>query len=177
MADGGFEKKLVVIRDRKDPRNKDGNDQKVPFLNLTGYDAWEIVLQQRIVTRGVEAQTIEAPSPCEGRPHHPTRQAVRWRSDNRRLPQDCRHRRFYRSRSQAGVDLTACAGTWWQPIEVSGKQLRIGTKCTRWMTTTHSPITYSNFIATKLNRTPARRGVLLARACAHPDDARGRENG
>ncbi len=80
-----LKKKLVVIRDRKDPRNKDGNDQKVPFLNLTGYDAWEIVLQQRIVTRGVEAQTIEAPSPCEGRPHHPTRQAVRWRSDNRRL--------------------------------------------------------------------------------------------
>ena len=38
------------IRDRKDPRNKIGNDQKVPLLNLTGYDAWEVVLQQRIVT-------------------------------------------------------------------------------------------------------------------------------
>lgn len=45
-------KRLVVIQDRKDPRNKDGNDQKVPLLNLTGYDAWEVVLQQRIVTRG-----------------------------------------------------------------------------------------------------------------------------
>lgn len=44
--------RLVVIQDRKDPRNKDGNDQKVPLLNLAGYDAWEIVLQQRIVTRG-----------------------------------------------------------------------------------------------------------------------------
>jgi len=45
-------KRLVVIQDRKDPRNKEGNDQKVPLLNLTGYDAWEVVLQQRIVTRG-----------------------------------------------------------------------------------------------------------------------------
>jgi integrase len=47
-----MKKRLVVIRDRKDPRNKEGNHQKVPLLNLTGYDAWEVVLQQRIVTRG-----------------------------------------------------------------------------------------------------------------------------
>jgi len=47
-----MKKRLVVIQDRKDPRNKEGNDQKVPLLNLTGYDAWEVVLQQRIVTRG-----------------------------------------------------------------------------------------------------------------------------
>jgi integrase len=47
-----MKKRLVIIQDRKDPRNKDGNDQKVPLLNLTGYDAWEVVLQQRIVTRG-----------------------------------------------------------------------------------------------------------------------------
>jgi integrase len=40
-------KRLVVIQDRKDPRNKE-----VPLLNLTGYDAWEVVLQQRIITRG-----------------------------------------------------------------------------------------------------------------------------
>jgi len=43
-----MKKRLVVIQDRKYPRNKEGNDQKVPLLNLTGYDA----LQQRIVTRG-----------------------------------------------------------------------------------------------------------------------------
>jgi hypothetical protein len=47
-----MKKRLVVIQDRKDPRNKAGNDQKVPLLNLTGYHAWEVVLQQRIVTRG-----------------------------------------------------------------------------------------------------------------------------
>lgn len=44
--------RILTIVDRKDPRNKDGNDQKVPLLNLTGYDAWEILLQQRIITRG-----------------------------------------------------------------------------------------------------------------------------
>jgi hypothetical protein len=47
-----MKKRIVVIQDRKDPRNKEGNDQKVPLLNLTDYDAWEVVLQQRIVTRG-----------------------------------------------------------------------------------------------------------------------------
>ncbi|MEW6643651.1 MAG: site-specific integrase [Pseudomonadota bacterium] len=48
-----MKKRLVLIKDRKDPREKDGNDQKVPLLNLTGYDAWEILLQQRILTRGL----------------------------------------------------------------------------------------------------------------------------
>lgn len=47
-----MKKRLVVIKDRKDPRNKEGNDQKVPLLNLTGYDAWEIMLHHRILTRG-----------------------------------------------------------------------------------------------------------------------------
>jgi integrase len=50
--DVDMKKRLLIIRDRKDPRAKAGNDQKVPLLNLTGYDAWEIMLQQRIVTRG-----------------------------------------------------------------------------------------------------------------------------
>jgi integrase len=50
--DVDIKKRLVLLRDRKDPRHKIGNHQKVPLLNLTGYDAWEILLQQRIVTRG-----------------------------------------------------------------------------------------------------------------------------
>ncbi|RZN16129.1 site-specific integrase [Bradyrhizobium sp. Leo121] len=50
--DVDMKKRILVIRDRKDPREKEGNDQKVPLLNLTGYDAWEILLQQRIITRG-----------------------------------------------------------------------------------------------------------------------------
>jgi integrase len=44
--------RMVTIRDRKDPRRKDGNHQRVPILNLTGYDAWEVLLEQRIITRG-----------------------------------------------------------------------------------------------------------------------------
>ncbi|WP_245476750.1 tyrosine-type recombinase/integrase [Bradyrhizobium sp. Leo170] len=50
--DVDMKKRILVIRDRKDQREKEGNDQKVPLLNLTGYDAWEILLQQRIITRG-----------------------------------------------------------------------------------------------------------------------------
>ena len=45
--------RIVVVRDRKDPRKKDGNHQRVPLLDLTGYDAWQVVLEQRIATRGL----------------------------------------------------------------------------------------------------------------------------
>jgi len=60
-SDVDVHNRVVTVRDRKDPRRKDGNHQRVPMLNLTAYDAWEILLEQRIVTRGV------------GRvfPHHP----------------------------------------------------------------------------------------------------------
>jgi integrase len=45
-------KRIVIIRNRKDPRNKDGNHQKVPLLNLTGFDAWQLLLEQKILTGG-----------------------------------------------------------------------------------------------------------------------------
>lgn len=51
-SDVDMRTKTVRVRDRKDPRRKDGNHQKVPLLNLTGYDAWEVILEQRIITRG-----------------------------------------------------------------------------------------------------------------------------
>jgi integrase len=51
-SDVDMTKKTVRVKDRKDPRQKDGNHQKVPLLNLTGYDAWEVLLEQRIITRG-----------------------------------------------------------------------------------------------------------------------------
>jgi integrase len=51
--DVDLRRKVVTVRDRKDPRRKDGNDQRVPLLNLTGFDAWTVVLEQKIVTRGV----------------------------------------------------------------------------------------------------------------------------
>jgi integrase len=51
-SDVDMKKRTIKVRDRKDPRHKDGNHQKVPLLNLTGFDAWEVLLEQRIVTRG-----------------------------------------------------------------------------------------------------------------------------
>lgn len=53
--------RLVTVRDRKDPRHKDGNDQRVPMLDISGFNAWEVLLEQRIITHG------------KGRvfPHHP----------------------------------------------------------------------------------------------------------
>lgn len=51
-SDVDLKKRVVVIRDRKDPRHKDGNNQKVPLLNLTGFDAWQLLLEQKILTRG-----------------------------------------------------------------------------------------------------------------------------
>lgn len=53
--------RMVTVRDRKDPRHKDGNNQRVPMLDISGYNAWEVLLEQRIITHG------------KGRvfPHHP----------------------------------------------------------------------------------------------------------
>jgi hypothetical protein len=48
-----MQKRTVTIRDHKDPRRKDGDHQIVPLLNSTGYDAWQLILEQRIVTRGI----------------------------------------------------------------------------------------------------------------------------
>jgi integrase len=39
--------KMLTIRDRKDPRAKKGNDQKIPLLAVSGYDANAIVEEQR----------------------------------------------------------------------------------------------------------------------------------
>jgi len=43
--------RCVIVRDRKDPRKKQGNDQRVPLLNLTGYDAWALLEEQRFVSQ------------------------------------------------------------------------------------------------------------------------------
>jgi integrase len=39
-------KRIVIIRDRKHPQDKLGNDQRVPLLNATGYDAAAIIARQ-----------------------------------------------------------------------------------------------------------------------------------
>jgi integrase len=39
--------RMLLIRDRKDPRNKKGNNQRIPLFNATGYDAWAIVEERQ----------------------------------------------------------------------------------------------------------------------------------
>jgi integrase len=50
--DVDLKKRIVVVRDRKDPRRKDGNHQNVPLLNLAGFDAWHLLLEQKVLTGG-----------------------------------------------------------------------------------------------------------------------------
>jgi integrase len=38
--------RTIVIRDRKDPRAKAGNDEEIPLLDVTGYDAMGLVQRQ-----------------------------------------------------------------------------------------------------------------------------------
>lgn len=38
--------RMLLIRDRKDPRNKAGNDQRIPLFAATGFDAWALVMAQ-----------------------------------------------------------------------------------------------------------------------------------
>jgi integrase len=38
--------RMLLIRDRKDPRNKDGNNQRIPLLDVSGYDACKIIEEQ-----------------------------------------------------------------------------------------------------------------------------------
>lgn len=38
--------KMLLIRDRKDPRHKRGNHQNIPLLDVSGYNAWELVQEQ-----------------------------------------------------------------------------------------------------------------------------------
>lgn len=42
-ADVDFATSLATVRNRKYPRRKSGNDQKVPLLDATGYDAIAIL--------------------------------------------------------------------------------------------------------------------------------------
>lgn len=39
--------RTVTVRDRKDPRDKRGNHQKVPLLNAVGFDAWALLQEQK----------------------------------------------------------------------------------------------------------------------------------
>ncbi|KAF0180743.1 MAG: integrase family protein [Caulobacteraceae bacterium] len=49
-ADVDEKKRTVTVRDRKDPRHKEGNHQRVPLLDATGYDAWALLQEQGKIT-------------------------------------------------------------------------------------------------------------------------------
>jgi len=40
---------LVTLRDRKDPRQKKSNDQRIPLLSVCGYDAMALIEEQRTI--------------------------------------------------------------------------------------------------------------------------------
>ena len=39
--------RMLLVRDRKDPRKQNGNNQRIPLLDATGYDACAILEEQR----------------------------------------------------------------------------------------------------------------------------------
>jgi integrase len=39
--------KMLLIRDRKDPQRKSGNNQRIPLLSVCGYDPCAIIEEQR----------------------------------------------------------------------------------------------------------------------------------
>jgi len=39
-------RRMLLIRNRKDPRKKKGNDQRIPLLEVSGYDACKIIEEQ-----------------------------------------------------------------------------------------------------------------------------------
>jgi integrase len=41
--------RTIIIRDRKDPRDKRGNDQRIPLVNITGYDPLALIEEQRAI--------------------------------------------------------------------------------------------------------------------------------
>ena len=42
-SDLDVDRRMRLIRDREDPRNKTGNDQRIPLFAATGFDAWALV--------------------------------------------------------------------------------------------------------------------------------------
>ena len=51
-ADFDREGRMLLIKDRKDPRRKNGNNQRIPLLDVSGFDACAIIEEQRAHTAG-----------------------------------------------------------------------------------------------------------------------------
>ncbi|QTC90331.1 site-specific integrase [Brevundimonas goettingensis] len=48
--------KMLTIRDRKDPRQKKGNDQRIPLLSVSGFDGLALVEEQRALRNNQDAR-------------------------------------------------------------------------------------------------------------------------
>ncbi|MFN3585785.1 site-specific integrase [Phenylobacterium sp.] len=48
--------KMLLIRDRKDPRSKKGNDQRIPLLSVSGYDPVALIQEQRSMRSNEDAR-------------------------------------------------------------------------------------------------------------------------
>src|SRR6202007_359170 len=48
-SDLNIRTKMLTIRDRKDPQEKKGNDQRIPLLSVCGYDAAALIEGQRTI--------------------------------------------------------------------------------------------------------------------------------
>lgn len=46
------ERRMLLIRERKDPRNKTGNDQRIPLFDATGFDAGPWLWRKRKTRQG-----------------------------------------------------------------------------------------------------------------------------
>jgi integrase len=51
LEDFDAEKRMLIIRDRKDPRCKDGNHHRIPLLDVSGYDARALIEEQQKHTK------------------------------------------------------------------------------------------------------------------------------
>ena len=83
-ADLDAKNKTMIVRDRKHPREKIGNDQIVPLLDATGHDAFKIVKRQPHASPRIfpyNAKTISA---------YVTRAVTKLKLDDLRL-HDFRH--------------------------------------------------------------------------------------
>ncbi|CAN5214619.1 site-specific integrase [soil metagenome] len=50
--------KMLTIRDRKDPRQKKGNDQRIPLLKVSGYDALALIEEQLALRNNRDARAF-----------------------------------------------------------------------------------------------------------------------
>jgi integrase len=52
------QKRMLLIRDRKDPRNKSGNDQRIPLFAATGCDAWKLIGAQALLFKQMKGRVF-----------------------------------------------------------------------------------------------------------------------